>query len=233
MDDAVLLPQRNGHLGALRRCHADPVGVRAHLRQKGGKHEVVATYDAEFRAGFERQITGWATDFMRRSHQQGKPFYLYLPYTQTHIPTIPDPEYVGRTKRGNWADILTQMDDFTGQILDELHTLGLGEDTIVVWASDNGGDSTYRMPAGDRTRSAGHGTDSGARGGARCYFARGLEPDAMHHPLAGESAGQQGHQRTGARGRLVPHSGAGWRRERARRPGDRRDGHARLPARGR
>ena len=149
MDDAVLLPQRNGHLGALRRCHADPVGVRAHLRQKGGKHEVVATYDAEFRAGFERQITGWATDFMRRSHQQGKPFYLYLPYTQTHIPTIPDPEYVGRTKRGNWADILTQMDDFTGQILDELHTLGLGEDTIVVWASDNGGDSTYRMPAGD------------------------------------------------------------------------------------
>jgi len=204
-----------------------------YARKKGGKHEVVATYDAEFRAGFDRQITGWATDFMRRSHQQGKPFYLYLPYTQTHIPTIPDPEYVGRTKRGNWADILTQMDDFTGQILDELHTLGLGEDTIVVWASDNGGDSTYRMPAGDRTRSAGHGTDSGARGGARCYFARGLEPDAMHHPLAGESAGQQGHQRTGARGRLVPHSGAGRRRERARRPGDRRDGHARLPARGR
>jgi arylsulfatase A-like enzyme len=64
---------------------------------------------------------------MRRSNQQGKPFYLYLPYTQTHIPTTPDPEYAGKTKRGNWADILTQMDDFTGQILDELDTLGVAD----------------------------------------------------------------------------------------------------------
>jgi arylsulfatase len=117
--------------------------------KKGDKPEVMATYDAEFRAGFDRKITDWAVDFMRRSHQDGKPFYMYLPYTQVHIPTIPDPEYAGKTKRGNWADILTQMDDFTGRILDELDSLGLSEDTIVVWASDNGADSTYRFPAGD------------------------------------------------------------------------------------
>ena len=118
-------------------------------RKKGEKHEVVATYDAEFRAGFDRKITDWAVDFMKRSHADGKPFYTYLPYTQTHIPTIPDPEYVGKTKRGNWADILTQMDDFTGRILDTLEELGIADDTIVVWASDNGADTTYRMPAGD------------------------------------------------------------------------------------
>jgi hypothetical protein len=120
-----------------------------YARQKGGKHEVIATYDAEFRAGFDRQITDWAIDFMHHSHQQGKPFYLYLPYTQVHIPPIPDPEYAGKTKRGNWADILTQMDDFTGRILDEFDALGVADDTIVVWASDNGPDSTYRFPAGD------------------------------------------------------------------------------------
>jgi arylsulfatase A-like enzyme len=86
---------------------------------------------------------------MRRSHQQDKPFYLYLPYTQVHIPPIPDPEYAGKTKRGNWADILTQMDDSTGRILDEFDALGVADDTIVVWAGDNGADSTYRFPAGD------------------------------------------------------------------------------------
>jgi arylsulfatase len=139
-----------------------------YARKKGEKHEVIATYDAEFRAGFDRKITGWAIDFMRRSHQQGKPFYLNLPYTQTHIPTIPDPEYVSKTKHGNWADILTQMDDFTGQILDELDTLGVTGDTIVVWASDNGPDSTYRYPAGDPDPFGGSGTDSVARGVARC-----------------------------------------------------------------
>jgi arylsulfatase len=120
-----------------------------YARKKGGKHEVIATYDAEFRAGFDRKITEWAVDFMRRSHQAGKPFYLYLPYTQVHCPPIPDRQYAGKTRRGSWADILTQMDDFTGQILDELNSLGVTGDTIVVWTSDNGPDPTWRMPVGD------------------------------------------------------------------------------------
>jgi arylsulfatase len=118
-------------------------------RKKGSEHEVIATYDAEFRAGFDRKITEWAIDFMNRAHDDGKPFYLYLPYTQVHIPTIPDAEYAGKTKRGNMADILTQMDDFTGQILDRLEALGVTDDTIVVWASDNGADPNWRLPAGD------------------------------------------------------------------------------------
>ena len=118
-------------------------------RKKGQQHEVVATYDAEFRAGFDRRITESAIDFMTRAHNEGKPFYMYLPYTQVHNPTIPDPEYAGKTKHGNWADILTQMDDFTGRLLDTLDELGIADDTIVVWASDNGPDPTYRMPQGD------------------------------------------------------------------------------------
>jgi arylsulfatase len=118
-------------------------------RKKGEASEVISTYDAEFRAGFDRKITDWSIDFMRRCKQQGKPFFTYLPYSQAHIPTIPDPEYAGKTKRGNWADLLTQIDDFTGRVLDELESLGLADDTIVVWASDNGPDSTYRFPAGD------------------------------------------------------------------------------------
>jgi arylsulfatase len=84
-------------------------------RKKGAQHEVIATYDAEFRAGFDRKITEWAMDFMGRAHKDGKPFYLYLPYTQVHIPPIPDLEYAGHTKRGNWADLLVQMDAFTGR----------------------------------------------------------------------------------------------------------------------
>ena len=120
-----------------------------HSRKKGAKSEVIATYDAEFRAGFDRKITEWAMDFMTRSKQAGKPFYMYLPYTQVHIPTIPDPAYAGKTKRGNFADLLTQMDDFTGMILDKLKELGLVEDTIVVWTSDNGADPNFRMPAMD------------------------------------------------------------------------------------
>lgn len=118
-------------------------------KKKGGSPQVVSTYDAEFRAGFDRKITEWAIDFMKRAKENDQPFYAFLPYTQVHIPPIPDPEFAGRTKRGNFADLLTQMDYFTGRILDALDDLGLTEDTIVVWASDNGADSDYREPAGD------------------------------------------------------------------------------------
>jgi len=118
-------------------------------RKRGAKAEVIATYNAEFRAGFDRKITNWAMHFMSRAKREGKPFYMYLPYTQPHIPPIPDPEYAGKTKRGNVADLLTQMDDFTGMILDKLEELGLTKDTIVVWTSDNGADPNFRMPAMD------------------------------------------------------------------------------------
>jgi len=124
---------------------AEPI----HSRKKGAASEVLATYDAEFRAGFDRKITEWAIDFMQRDHGDGKPFYVYLPYTQVHIPPIPDPEYAGKTKRGNIADLLVQMDDFTGRILDTLDELGIADDTIVVWASDNATDPNWRLPAGD------------------------------------------------------------------------------------
>lgn len=118
-------------------------------KKKGEKAQPVGAYDAEFRAGFDRKITDWAIDFMTRAKNDDKPFYMYLPYTQVHIPPIPDPEYAGKTKRGNFADLLTQMDDFTGKVLDALEQLGLDEDTIVVWASDNGSDFDFRSPAGD------------------------------------------------------------------------------------
>ena len=118
-------------------------------KRKGAPSETVATYDAEFRAAFDRKITDWAIDFMGRAKAAGKPFYVYLPYTQVHVPPIPDPAYAGKTKRGSWADLLLQMDDFTGRILDTLDALGIAEDTIVVWTSDNGADPNYRYPAGD------------------------------------------------------------------------------------
>ncbi len=168
-------------------------------RKKGEKSEVLATYDAEFRAGFDRKITDWAIDFMSRSKEADKPFYIYLPYTQVHIPPIPDPEYAGKTKRGNWADLLTQMDDFTGKILDKLDELG--SPTTRSWSGPPTTAPTRptASPRSTRTRRAGSGRVLRARGGAAVHLARGLQPHAVHRPLARASAGRQGQQRAGAR----------------------------------
>ena len=142
---------------------------QVYARKKGEKSTVVGPYDAEFRRLFDRKITEHAIDFMTRSNKAGKPFYMYLPFSQVHNPALPDPEYAGKTKHGNWADILTQMDDFTGRILDAVDELGLADDTIVVWASDNG---PYPLPTACRKRiprsSGGSGTASRGYGAAVC-----------------------------------------------------------------
>ena len=201
-------------------------------RKKGEKHEVVATYDAEFRAGFDRKITEWATDFMQRSKEAGKPFYVYLPYTQVHIPPIPDPEYAGKTKRGNWGDILTQMDDFTGVVLDKLDELGhRGRHDRRLGLRQR---RRHHLPLPrDRPGSGGRPVERvlGAVARRLVHRARGVEPDALHRAVAGEGARREGQQRARARGRLVHDAAERRRREGPRRPDDRRHGHARLPAR--
>ena len=201
-------------------------------RRKGEESKVLATYDAEFRAGFDRKITEWACDFMERSAKDDTPFYVYLPYTQVHIPPIPDPEYAGKTKRGNWADILTQMDDFTGVVLDKLDELGLADDTIVVWASDNGADTTYRTPAIDPDPAGGqwHGFSGPWRGGLFTALEGSNRTPCMVRWPGKVPAGKVSNE-TRPRGRLLHHAREGRRRRCSRRPADRRHGHDRLPAR--
>ena len=135
--------------GPVCRLHEDPApSGLIFSRKKGEKHEVVATYDAEFRALFDRKITERATDFMTRSKEAGKPFYAYLPYTQVH-PADPRPQ----VRRQDQARELGRPPHPDGRlhrvVLDKLDELGLADDTIVVWASDNGADTTYNFPSID------------------------------------------------------------------------------------
>jgi arylsulfatase A-like enzyme len=194
VDHAILFP--NGPVTATPYAGQTQIPLTPepiYSRRKGESAEVVSIYDAEFRAGFDRKITEWACDFMTRSSEAGKPFYVYLPYTQVHIPPIPDPRYAGKTKRGNWADILTQMDDFTGTILDKLDELGVAEDTIVVWTSDNGADTMFRLPAIDPDPAGGqwHGF-SGPWRGRIVHRVGGVQPDAVPGPLARKGTSRQG-----------------------------------------
>jgi len=59
-----------------------------------------------------------------------------------HMPTLPNPEFVGKTGNGDWADCLAEMDYRTGQILDAIKDAGIEGNTIVIFASDNGPEGT-------------------------------------------------------------------------------------------
>ena len=83
-----------------------------------------------------------AIDFIQRNQQ--KPFFLYLAYNSPHVPL--DAKSWGDYKNMDLSDndksyaaLITHMDECIGKVLDELKRLKLDENTIVIFASDNGG----------------------------------------------------------------------------------------------
>lgn len=94
------------------------------------------------------EIADGAIDFMERSASAKKAFYAYVPYTLVHYPTLPSAEFKGLTGSGDWADCLAQMDHNVGRLLDSIERLGLRDDTIVVFTSDNGADTSTQHKRG-------------------------------------------------------------------------------------
>jgi arylsulfatase len=70
-----------------------------------------------------------------------KPFFVYLPYTATHFPTMPHPDFVGKSGNGPWGDLLMQIDSYVGELLETIDDLGLAEETIFIFTADNGPES--------------------------------------------------------------------------------------------
>lgn len=106
--------------------------------KKGELPENVKPYDRESRSKIDAEITDKTIAFMRRNARKGLPFFAYVPFTQAHAPVIPHPDFQGKTGNGHWADMLAEIDYRAGQILDAIDKLGVRDNTIVIWMSENG-----------------------------------------------------------------------------------------------
>src|SRR5215471_1523221 len=120
--------------------------VAAQPIYEGHKGEVprqIGTLDVENRKTMEAEITKRAVDFIKRNASANKPFFAYVSFSLVHFPTLPNPEFIGRTGNGDWADCLAEMDYRTGQILEAIKEAGAEDNTIVIFASDNGPEATH------------------------------------------------------------------------------------------
>jgi len=101
----------------------------------------VKPFNLETRRTVDREATERAVAFMTRSASARTPFFVYLPFTLIHFPTLPHPEFAGTTGAGDIGDAMAEMDRNVGVILDALTRLGLERNTIVIWASDGGAEA--------------------------------------------------------------------------------------------
>ncbi len=85
---------------------------------------------------FAEVFTQKALTFIRDN--KDKPFFLFHSYHDIHVPRLPHPRFKGVTKMGPRGDAIVQMDWMTGQVTKELERLGIANNTIIIFTSDNG-----------------------------------------------------------------------------------------------
>jgi arylsulfatase A-like enzyme len=100
------------------------------------------TVDEEFLAA--------ALNFIERAHEQGKPFFVWFSATRMHVWTRLKDESKGVTGIGLYPDGMVEHDGHVGQLLAKLDELGITDNTMVMYSTDNGAE-TFTWPDGGIT----------------------------------------------------------------------------------
>jgi arylsulfatase len=98
----------------------------------------------------DEEFTREAIRFMEESKREGKPFFLWWNSTRMHIWTRLKAESQGKTGLGIYPDGMVEHDAMVGQLLDKLEELGLADDTIVMYSTDNGAEK-FTWPDGGQS----------------------------------------------------------------------------------
>ncbi|MEM6377456.1 MAG: arylsulfatase, partial [Bacteroidota bacterium] len=119
-----------------------------------------------------------ALDYLEELAEMDKPFFLYLPLSAPHVPLLPTQEAEGKSQAGLYGDFVVDVDDQVGKIRAKLKDLGIDQNTILVFTSDNGSPARIADPYAN---------------GENSYFAgSGFIMDTFNHYPNGDWNGLKG-----------------------------------------
>jgi len=110
---------------------------------------------------FTQRYTKEAIAFIEQNRD--RPFFLYLAHNMPHIPLHTSPDFVGRSKRGPYGDTIVELDWSTGEILKALKRLQIDDNTLVIFTSDNGPNTSKGGSAGQLAGGKGSTLEGGVR----------------------------------------------------------------------
>jgi arylsulfatase A-like enzyme len=129
----------------------------------GGKIEDTGPLTKKRMETIDEEITAGALDFIDRAHESGKPFFLWWNSTRMHIWTHLKEESAGKTGLGVYPDGMVEHDGQVGQLLKKLDDLGIADNTIVMYSTDNGAEA-MSWPDGGTTPFRGEKNTNGEGG---------------------------------------------------------------------
>jgi arylsulfatase A-like enzyme len=113
----------------------------AHFEDQGGvpllRNGKVIRHDPD-PGSLTRLYTEEAIAWVEERVASNEPFFLYLPHTMLHEPLGVSPQFEGGSRWGVYGDAIQELDFHTGQLVDALEGLEIHDETIVIYASDNG-----------------------------------------------------------------------------------------------
>jgi arylsulfatase A-like enzyme len=116
----------------------------------GGKIEDTGPLTKKRMETVDEEVTATALSFMDKANKEGKPFFVWWNSTRMHIFTHLKKESEGKTGLGIYADGMVEHDGMVGQLLAKLKELGIENNTIVMYSTDNGAE-TFTWPDGGTT----------------------------------------------------------------------------------
>ena len=116
----------------------------------GGKIEDTGPLTRKRMETVDEEVTTAALGFMDKAVRDNKPFFVWWNSTRMHIFTHLKPSSEGKTGLGVYADGMVEHDGMVGQLLAKLKELGIEDNTIVMYSTDNGAE-TFTWPDGGTT----------------------------------------------------------------------------------
>ncbi len=114
-------------------------GPRGVIKAKAdGKIEDTGPLNTKRMETIDEEFLVAAKDFIDRQAKAEKPFFVWFNSTRMHVFTHLKPDSMGKTGKGIHADGMVEHDGHVGQLLDQLDALGIADDTIVLYTTDNG-----------------------------------------------------------------------------------------------
>ncbi len=124
-----------------------------------GKVEDTGPLNKKRMETIDEESLGLALKFIDTAVAEDKPFFVWFNSTRMHIWTHLKPESQGVTGLGIYADGMVEHDGHVGQLLDKLDALGIAENTIVMYSTDNGAE-VFSWPDGGTTQFRGEKNDN-------------------------------------------------------------------------
>ncbi len=90
-------------------------------------------------------LTDKAIEFVQKEGKGKNPFFLYLPYPAPHTPILPTEEWLGKSNTNQYGDFVMFVDHEVGRIMTALEKMGIDDNTLIVFTTDNGCSTTARF----------------------------------------------------------------------------------------